>query len=171
MAKTLITWPGGSTDGEREAKALQALYPDVSHWVDGAALGNVTGTDYRMLIVVGHREEIEALAVLNALIACVKKLGATHVVMANCNSGQTKTGGTLSDFNELWSPAQRVANDTGAAVAATTRVLLFTEVGKGTAFGEGDSGITPINPDGETLWKEFRKQDPVDEITEGISHL
>lgn len=171
MAKTLITWPNGSTDGEREAKALQALYPTVSHWVDGSALGTVSGTDYRMLIVVGHREEIEAQPVLKALAECIKALGATHVVMANCNSGQTKTGGTLSDFNELWSPAQRVANATGAAVAATTRVLLFTEVGKGTAFGQGDDGITPINPDGETLWKEFRKQSDIDEITEGMSNL
>ncbi|HVI56320.1 MAG TPA: hypothetical protein VM621_14860 [Luteibacter sp.] len=172
MAKTLITWPHGSTDGEREAKRLQALYPAASNWVDGSSLAGVTSKDFSLLIVVGHREEIEAVDTLKALAACVTQLGIKWVVMANCNSAQTRTGGTLSDFNELWAPGQRLANDTGARVAATKRVLLFDEVGKGTAFkADATHGIVPTNPSGSDLWKEFTKQDDVDEITEGVSRL
>lgn len=175
MSKTLITWPHGSVDGEREAKRLQALHPSASAWVDGSNLGGVTSKDFSLLIVVGHREEIEATTVLKALADCVTKLGITLVVMANCNSGQVKTGGTLSDFNELWAPGQRLANDTGAEVAATKRVLLFDEVGQGgtgSAFkADATHGIVPTNPPGSDLWVKFTKQDPVDEITEGVSHL
>lgn len=174
MAKTLITWPSGSTDGEREAKRLQALYSTVSTWVDGSGLGGVPATaGFSLLIVVGHREEIEPTATLKGLGDCVKHLGIKLVVMANCNSGQTKSGGTLSDFNELWGPAQRVANYTGAEVAATTRVLLFDEVGKGYAFqGHDTHGITVKNPDtGAALWKVFTKQSDIDEITEGVKNL
>jgi hypothetical protein len=175
MSKTLITWPHGSTDGEREAKRLQALYPTASAWVDGSGLGGVTSKDFSLLIVVGHREEIESTTVLKALADCVTKLGVRLVVMANCNSAQVRTGGTLSDFNELWAPGQRLANDTGAEVAATKRVLLFDEVGKaGTASAfsaDSTHGIVPTNPAGSDLWMKFTKQDPVDEITDGISRL
>ena len=101
-----------------------------------------------------------------------RKLIVTTVVMANCNSGQYKSGAALSDGNELWEPAQRVANDTNTEVAATLCVLLFDEVGKGYGFGPSDTdGISPINPDGKTLWKSFKKQDDVDEITDGIGRL
>lgn len=175
MSKTLITWPHGSTDGEREAKRLQALYPSVSNWVDGSLLDGVTSKEFSLLIVVGHREEIEAVPVLKALAGCVTKLGIKLVVMANCNSAQQRTGGTLSDFNELWAPGQRLANDTGAEVAATKRILLFDEVGQGgagSAFkADATHGITPVNPPGSDLWVSFKKQDPVDEITDGVSRL
>lgn len=174
MAKTLITWPSGSTDGEREAKRLQALYSTVSNWVDGSRLGEAPSTGFSLLIVVGHREEIEPLDTLKGLAACIKKIGIKRVVMANCNSGQAKTGGsTLSDFNELWEPAQRIANDTGAEVAATTRVLLFTEVGQGTGFkADSTDGITFKNPDsGAALWKVFKKQSDEDELAAGLKRL
>lgn len=172
MSKTLITWPHGSTDGEREGKRLQALYPGVSLWADGASLGGVTSKDISLLVVVGHRDEIKGLDTLKALSQCVTHLGVHYVTMANCESAVAKSGGTLSDQNELWSPAQRLANDTGAAVLATTRDLLFDEVGKGLAFaGSSSHGLSPINPSGQTLWKEFRKQDPVDEITTGVGNL
>jgi hypothetical protein len=173
MSKTLITWPPGSADGEREAKRLQALYPSRSNWVDGSDLGSVNSADFKMLIVVGHREEIQAIEVLKSLAACSAKVGAQYIIMANCNSGQTQKGGTLSDANELWSPAQRLANETGARVAATTRELLFTEVGQGTAFQASvEHGITTKEPNtGATLWRYLSKQDPVDEITEGLSNL
>jgi hypothetical protein len=175
MSKTLITWPHGSVDGEREAKRLQALYPSASGWVDGSDLGGITSKDFSLLIVVGHREEIEATSVLKALAECVTKLGIKFVVMANCNSAQVRTGGTLSDFNELWARGQRLANDTGADVAATKRVLFFDEVGKagaGSAFkADATHGIVPTNPAGSDLWVKFTKQDPVDEITDGVSRL
>jgi hypothetical protein len=172
MAKTLITWPHGSTDGEREAKRLQALYPAVSEWVDGSALGNVTSKEFSLLIVVGHRDEIKGVEILKSLAQCVTRLGIQRVVMANCESAVTKSGGTLSGENELWAPAQRLANDTNARVLATKRDLLFDEVGKGTAFARGElDGISPINPSGSDLWKEFAKQDGVDEITTGIGNL
>jgi hypothetical protein len=172
MAKTLITWPSGSADGEREAKRLQALYPSVSNWVDGSALGNVTSKEFSLLIVVGHRDEIKALQTLEALAHHITRLGVPRVVMANCESAVTQSGGTLSDTNEMWSPAQRLANKTGARVKATNRDLLFDEVGKSTAFaGGGTDGISPINPSGSDLWKEFAKQDGVDEITTGIGNL
>jgi hypothetical protein len=172
MSKTLITWPPGSVDGKREAGRLHALYPAVSKAVDGSVLGSETSKDFSLLVVVGHRAEIKSVEVLKSLAQCINLLGIRYVVMANCESAVAKTGGTLSDTNELWAPAQRVANDTGAAVLATTRDLLFDEVGQGKAFaGSADRGLTPVNPPGATLWKEFRKQDPVDEITEGVSHL
>jgi hypothetical protein len=172
MAKTLITWPPGSVDGKREAERLHALYPAVSKAVDGAALGSETSKDFSLLVVVGHRDEIKAVDVLKSLARCVNALGIRYVTLANCESAVAKTGGALSDTNEMWAPGQRVANDTGAAVLATTRDLLFDEVGQGRVFaGSVDRAPTPINPSGETLWKEFRKQDPVDEITEGVSHL
>ncbi len=173
MSKTLITWPHGSADGEREARKLHKLYEPVSHCVDGAALGGETSKDFGMLIVVGHRDEIEAKDTLKALAGCVTSLGIHFVILANCHSGATKTGGTLSDHNELWSPAQRLANATGAAVLATTRVLTFDEVGQGYGFTGDDHGITGINPSNNPspLWREYRKQDDVDEITQGIGNL
>lgn len=173
MAKALITWPPGSTDGEREGKNLRELYKTTSEWVQGANLGDVTAREFSILIVVGHREEIEATGVLKSLAACVTKLGIKWVVMANCNSGMVRSGGSaLSDFNELWAPAQRLANDTGAKVAATKRVLTFDEVGKSQAFKSSVAhGIEPANPSGSDLWAEFSKQDPVDEITDGLSRV
>jgi hypothetical protein len=172
MSKTLITWPPGSVDGKREAERLHAIYPAASKAVDGAVLGNETSKDFSLLVVVGHRSEIKAVETLKSLATCINSLGIRYVALANCESAVAKTGGTLSDTNELWAPAQRLANDTGAAVLGTTRDLSFDEVGQGKAFGgTQDRGFTPINPTGETLWKEFRKQEPVDEITEGVSHL
>jgi len=172
MSKTLITWPPGSVDGKREAERLHALYPAVSKAVDGSVLGGETSKDFSLLVVVGHRDEIKPVDILKSLAQCINSLGIRYVAMANCESAVAKTDGTLSDTNELWAPAQRVANATGAAVLATTRDLLFDEVGQGTAFmGHADRAPTPINPSGETLWKEFRRQEGVEEITDGISHL
>src|SRR3954465_15823041 len=102
MSKTLIAWPLGSVDGEREARRLQALYATVSDCVDGSGLATYPAGQHSRLIVVGHREEIEKLDTLKALVACVRSLGVTTVVMANCNSGQYKSGAALSDGNELW---------------------------------------------------------------------
>jgi hypothetical protein len=172
MSKTLITWPHGSTDGEREARNLQKLYPTVSDVIDGKDLGGVTSTAYQMLIVVGHREEIKPKATLEALGKCVKKLGAKYVVMANCESGTAEHHGTLGD-NELWEPAQVVANYTDAEVAATARELLFTEVGKGTAFqSSSQHGITTKEPSpSAVLWKYFKKKDEVDDLADALSKL
>jgi hypothetical protein len=172
MAKTLITWPQGSADGEREGKRLQALCPEASNWVDGASLGALTSKDFSLLIVVGHRDEIKGLDTLKALTQCINSLGIRFVAMANCESALAESGGTLSDKNELWSPAQRLANDTGAAVLATVRELLFDEVGKGSVFAISSThGLMPIDPSDAPLWKEFRKQDPVDQVATGVGNL
>jgi hypothetical protein len=172
MAKALITWPIGSADGAREAKRLQALHSTASDCVDGGDLGKVTPKAYATLIVVGHRSEIATLTVLENLAVCVSKLGVAYLVLANCSSGTAKTEGALSDFNELWSPAQRLANATGVPVAATTRVLTFDEVGKGTKFGvHRDWGVVPADEKNGTLWTVFTKQKPIDELISGIQGL
>jgi hypothetical protein len=168
---TVITWPAGSVDGEREARRLQQLYASVSTCLAGDELGRAP-KGYSLLIVVGHRDEIQGVETLKALGACVKNLGIKLLVMANCNSADRASGGTLSDCNELWSPAQRLADDTGAEVAATTRELLFSEVGEGTAFkGDATHGIVPANPGGDALWKVAKPKDGVEQITEGIKNL
>jgi hypothetical protein len=49
---------------------------------------------------------------------------------------------------------------------------LFDEVGKGSVFAISSThGLMPIDPSDAPLWKEFRKQDPVDEVATGVGNL
>lgn len=167
MSKTLITWPPGSADGEREANRLHALYADVSDAIAGSHLPADNPGTYSTLIVVGHRSEIQAIDTLKSLARGVKSLGISRVVMANCNSAVRTDGPPLGD-NELWSPAQRLANASRAVVAATTRELGFAEVGESLAFArDAEHGIAPVGD----LWRQVDPQSDIDEITEGLGNL
>jgi hypothetical protein len=181
MAKTLITWPHGSTDGEREAKRLQALYASGSVAKDGADLGSVPSGEYPMIIIVGHRSEIKnnSYEILESLGKGLKALGARYVVLAACSSGTAKSSGETLGDNELWEPAQVVANFSGATVAATSRGLYFTEVGESGAFGpNSDFGIGIKEPDSTkqlnsegSLWKYFTKKDEVDDLADALKRI
>lgn len=142
MAKTLITWLHQSVDGERAARALHEAHAAVSSFVEPSALPTFDGEGHELLLAFGHRNEFERNEALRPLTEGIAKLGIPYVALVHAES---------------WEPAQRVADDTGAAVLTSTRELTFNDLKL--AFREGDHGVDPTNPEGQQLWKEYRKND------------
>ncbi|WP_295973024.1 hypothetical protein [uncultured Xanthomonas sp.] len=170
---TLITWiPDSANDGEREAKRLNARFSAYSNVIDGRKLTSSALDGYMSLIVVGHRSELLKSGVLGSLTTLVRGSQCPWVVLANCASGTATQQGTLGD-NELWEPAQKLANDLKIRVSGTTRALTFDEVGQGTAFAlaRGEVLIRSNPPGTSGLWKDFHPQDGIEQITQGLRNL
>lgn len=169
---TLITWIPGSADGRREARRLHDRFRRYSAIRMPERLTRAEIGDYMLLIVVGHREEFAIGDVQESLVRLLDGSGCHWVVLANCSSGLAAYLGPL-EHNELWSPAQRLANRLKIKVSGTSRALTFDEVGMGYAFalavGEVLIRSNPIGAPG--LWRDYEPQEPIDEITEGIGRL
>jgi len=167
----VITWIPNSGDGMREARRLNARFRNYSVLRAPDKLTTSELSEYMSLIVVGHRGEFGD-ATQQSLANLLHGSDCHWVVLANCSSGVATSVGALGD-NELWSPAQRLANALRIKVSGTARALTFDEVGLGLAFALtlGEVLIRSNPPSAAHLWRDYEAQSEVDEVAEGISHL
>lgn len=167
---TLITWVPQSIDGKREATRLHQRYRKYSVLRKPENLGSAS--DFMSLIVVGHRQELMQPDVFQSLISHLTTYRASWVVLAACDSGTKEYLGTLQN-NDWLSPAQRVANELDVKVSGTTRPLLFVEVGESYAFALvlGEILLRKNPHYDDTLWKDYVKQESVEELTEMFGSL
>jgi hypothetical protein len=162
--KTLITWPEGAADGEREGRAMHATYPMGANWIRGEHLEYAHDTGIELLIVLGPAEAIRTAAMLDAIANTIRRLEIKYATLAEC-------GGTPATAPALDAAAQQVADATGADVLASQRALHREEASALKAFAGSEHGFSPINPDGDArLWKEFRRGERAEEPATPSSH-
>jgi hypothetical protein len=163
--KTLITWPRGSADGEREGQRMHATYPMNSNWIQGEHLSYARDTGIELLVVLGVAGSIIEKSMLDGLTEAIRRLKIPRVTLAECDAAAS-SGSAASHASEVLFPAgQHIADVTGAEVLTTTRALHPGEAGDLKAFAGSEHGFTPINPNGESVWKEFRRSDAVGEAS------
>lgn len=170
---SLITWVPNSIDGKREAKKLNNRFHMYSVIKAPESLNKMDVDCHSCMIVVGHRGEFTANnnQLFNSLNHLVSMSSCRWIILANCDSGVNYRSGTLTN-NELWSPAQRLANMSKKLVSGTKRPLTFDEVGKGLAFAlVNKEMLIRSNPKGSDLWVDFSPISDVDLITEGLMNL
>ena len=169
---TLITWVPGSGDGMREARRLHARFRNYSVLKAPDRLSGSFMDDFMSVIVVVHRSEMTRKDVIESALRLFSQTQCSWIVLAICSGGQASRSGSLGS-NELWSPAQYLANRLNKKVSSTTRTLTFDEVGQGLAFALtlGEVLIRSNYSGGGNLWVDYTRQSGLDEITEGLSNL
>jgi len=171
---TAIAWIKGSTDGEREARSLSKLYSKNAKLIgDTSALTADHFTKYASVIVVGHRSELRDQRIIDDVLKPRAKASKCWIVLACCETAKVETSKDTLGDNELWTPAEKLAQELGLRVSGTTKELTFDEVGKGLAFalalGEWLIRSNPSTRPG--LWKDIDPVDDVDFITKGLQNL
>ncbi|AXE34811.1 hypothetical protein [Chromobacterium phragmitis] len=168
---TLLTWVPQSGDGEREARKLHGIASDYCTLEQPGKLTTDQLSRHAVLIIVGHRQEFTS-SLYESLKGLLSHASCGWLTLAMCSSAVAEYHGPLRD-NELWSPAQRLANELRIKVSGTRRELGFDEVGRGYAFAlAGGEILMRSDPlDSPGLWQDCVEQDDVEMITEGLANL
>lgn len=169
MPETIITWVGSKGgDAQREATRLAALHPSHATLVPAAKVRHKSAFN---VIIVSHRSDLTPDVLRSAADGLAGV--CSWIILAACESSTLKYFGTLSDKNDLLSPAQFLANRMKIKVTGTTRPLTFDEVGKSLAFARSGliNMLVATNYGTEQPWQEIGAQSDVEELTTMLGQL